>query len=184
MKNGLILNDVTISIQNFGTRLAVFLQGEREAVEQRYFSLWNHQATGGELEWWSDNCAFIWIWDSPATKKKPAITAYEKLGEAMSRGALAELLNHSNKKLKGQNGMEMAREITFQRLEQIAWVHWIKQEAWLDLHDFGTSVSAEKGTGNFDDDVVGKGLERTGTNLDARKLLRDEKEPEAETAEA
>jgi len=161
---GLVLYGVRISLQNFGTRLLLFMQGKKEDIEQRYYSFYNHEATSGELEWWSDNCAFIWLWDT-ATE-----TATQKLEKAMAFAAHFELQRtHDPKRDSLGRALKIARE----RIARIEWVTWMEWTSFLNIYDFADSIGAEKGTGNFDDDVVAKGLERTGVNLDARKLQKE-----------
>lgn len=148
------LNNVKILVQNCGTILGVFLQGEnKEAIEARYNSFWNHQATGGEPEWWCDNTLLFWIHSSGK------YNANEKLERAMTFAALAEILNTEN--TKKTNPMDRARRIARERISQIEMVNWVKTCAVdVDLYEFGDSVSAETSTGNFDDDVLGQGLKR------------------------
>lgn len=170
-----VLNGVTISLQNFGTRLAIFLQGEKEAIEQRYYSFWNHATATGELEWWSDNCAFLWIWD------RRGETCMEQLERGLTFAVNAELQNEGRH--PKQDSLGYALKIARQRIASMEWVNWIQWTAYLNLHGFADSVGAEKGTGNFDDDVIAPSLERTGSNLDVRKLNKQlDEEETAETA--
>jgi hypothetical protein len=150
------LNGVTISLQNFGTRLAVFLQGEKRAIEQRYFALWNHGATNGELEWWCDNCAFIWIFEDIHD------TAEDKLWRAMVWSAWNEIQNREE--TKGRNPMPEAIEIADKRISEMQWVNWYQQSAVWDMYDLGTSVKAEKETGNFNDDILGRTVQTAQTH--------------------
>lgn len=179
----LVLNNVTISVQNFGSRLAIFLQGEKEAIEQRYYAFWNYGGTSGELEWWSDVCAIIWLWDdeplivpertSPKwtpqlvqdinRKNRQRRTSMQKLLHVMTESALAEILN-ADGAAKGSNPIHLARDIAQLRVNEMEWVNWYQPKVSIDLYGMGTSVRAEKDTGNFDDDVVAKGLERNATS--------------------
>jgi hypothetical protein len=169
----LVLNNVTVNLQNFGTILGIFLVGKsKESIEERYFSFWNHGATGGDLEWWCDTCALFWIYTSKNQ------TAEDKLLTALANGALAELINKGS---KGHDPWPEACEIAMDRYEQMDHVTWFKTEKVWEMYDVGDSVTAEKGTGNFDDDVLGKAVTRTGTaSLDMIKATISADETEAE----
>lgn len=154
--NSLSLHGVTISAQNFGTRILVFLQGPKEAIEQRYYSFWNYGATGGELEWWCDNCAAFWVVGDEVTPPE------RRFEGAMAAAAQAELAN------KGQEiGLGKALSIARARLSEMQWVDWHKATDVWDAYTMGTSVTAEKGTGNFDDDCVTHAFERGASALDS-----------------
>lgn len=161
--NYLELNGVRISAQDFGTRIALILQGQTKNIEERYFSLYNHGATSGELEWWCDNTALLWIWDSPHE------TATQKLEKAFAFAAHCEL---ETQRAPKADSLGRALKIARQRLSQMNWVHWIEFTSFLDLHDFGTSVGAERSTGNFDDDVITAGLNLTNSTPDAKSLRK------------
>jgi len=170
----LVLNDITINLQNFGTILGIFLVGKsKEGIEQRYFSFWNHEATGGELEWWSETCALFWVYTSKDR------TAEDKLLFALAKAAMAELINKGD--TKGRDPWPEACDLAIDRFERIDHVTWFKTEKVWDMFDMGDSVAAEKGTGNFDDDVLGRVVTRTGTaSLDMIKAteLADEEADE------
>jgi hypothetical protein len=164
-----VLNGVSISLQNFGTRIAIFLQGKKEDIESRYYSLWNHECITGELVWWSDNCAFTWIYDYGIGCRE---TCMQKLEKAMAFAVHAELQN-SNRHPK-RDSLGYALKIARQRISTMPWVNWIKWEANLNLHGFGDSVSAEKPTGDFSDVLTTtiegsaghRGLSREGKELE------------------
>lgn len=148
------LNEVTISVQSFGSCWAVFLQGKQEDIEARFNSFWNWKGISGnkcELDWWYDNCATFFTYP-------------EKFTYAMQMAALQEILNTEN--TKGSNPLERARLIAKQRIDSIEMVNWIKYAASPEIFEMGSSVSAEKGTGNFDDDVLSKGAEITVATAD------------------
>jgi len=171
---GLVLNGVTINAQDFGTSILIYLTGEKEAIEHRYYAFYNHGGTNSkELEWNSDTNAQFYLVNGFGK------TALEKLQHVLIHCALAQILN--TRHTKGQNPMIEAAAIGLQNLNRIQWVTWYRATRHLNIHDFGDSVSAERGTGNFDDDVIAKGLERTGANLDARKLQKELEENEGQT---
>ena len=174
----LALNNVRVHLQNFGTILGIFLVGKsKEDIQRRYFSFYNHEATGGDLEWWCDNddnkVALFWIYSSKAR------SADEKLRLALVRAAHQELLKRHT---KGTNPWPKACDIAQARYESIERVTWFKSESVWDMFDMGDSVTAEKGTGNFDDDVLGAVVTRGGNDvLDANKQEKvlEENEEEA-----
>jgi hypothetical protein len=172
----LTLNGVKIFIQNATTRLFVFLKGTEQAITERYFSFWNHEATSGDLIWLGPEFAYFLVYDKTADK------ALNKIAWAVIDGAQAELMNSNRKPLNPQvEAIRIAKE----RLESIAWVAgWLSQSVVdVTLWNFGDSVAAEKGTGNFDDDVIASGLQRNAgseaeslnqTKLDELEQEQDE----------
>ncbi len=162
MNPPLILNGVTISAQNLGSRIGVFLTGHKQDIEWRFFAFWNYGATCGELEWWSETCALFWLWDD---KNK---TASEKIIHIFTQCALSEILSREN--TKGTNPMERAEAIAIVQFETMHWVNWYKQPGVFGLGNafsLGSSIKAERDTGNFNDDVVGKTLERHNSMVTA-----------------
>lgn len=144
----LTLCNVSIFVQDFGTVLGVFLRGAKENIINRYYSFWNWGATGGELEWWTDSCALFWI------HSKGGRTADERLFHAMAMMALFEILNKGEAK-KGTNPYPQACKIAEERISQIKKVTWFKiPQAHEVRHSIG-QICAEKGTGNFNDDILG-----------------------------
>jgi hypothetical protein len=153
-------------VQNLGTILGIFLTGKnRKAIEERYYSFWNHEATGGEPEWWSKTCLLFWI--NSAGKKD----CNEKLWQAMVASALAELCNSNP---KGKDQLPEAVRIAEERIASMENVTWFKTATTRAVNDpyytLGTSVSAEKGTGNFDDDVLANGLTRGASPEEANEV--------------
>lgn len=166
-----VLDNVTISLQDLGSVIAVFLQGSKEDIEARYNSLWNHQATGGELESWTENFGYILIWGNAKQ------TALEKLAQALTFAELSRMLNEGG--TKGSNPIDKAYETALAQIDKMEWVRWIYTSARdVEIYGFGDSVAAEKGTGNFDDDVIAEGLKRPGSNPD----MKVEEELEEEVA--
>jgi hypothetical protein len=169
----LSLKNVSVYLQDFGSVLGIFLVGQdKTAIEQRYFSFYNHEATGGDLEWWSDTCALFWIYSHKD------YSAQDKLMWSLAQGALAEMLN-SPVNLKGQKVWPKACEIAQERYDLIERVTWFHASVSLEMYDVGHAVSAEKGTGNFDDDVLGSVVMRNGnTTLDLIKVKQTKEENE------
>ena len=163
----LTLNNVKISLQNFGTIYGIFLNGtSKEAIEQRYYSFYNHEATGGDLEWWSETCGLFWIYTSKAG------TADDKLRLALARAAFAKIMQHNRP--AGIDPWPLACELAEKWYNAIDHVTWFKSESVWDMFDMGDSVTAEKGTGNFDDDVLGAVVSRAGNDaLDANKQSKE-----------
>src|SRR6185369_16490818 len=162
----LTLNGVIISAQDFGTRIAIFLQGEKKDIEFRHYAFYNHEACKGELEWWSDNCALFWI----ASDHRGLAEA--KLFQSLTNCALFEILNTEN--TKGTNPINRAKAVAKSQIEQMTWVNWYKERGsvW-EIYAMGSSVRAEKETGNFDDDVVAKGLERNAGQKVEAELVEE-----------
>jgi hypothetical protein len=175
------LQNVTISIQSFGTVLGVFLTGkDRTAIEQRFFSFWNHGATKGEMEWWSDTCAFFWVTESKNQ------TAEEKFKLSLIRAALYEILPPTSRRAyKHVNAWVDACEIGLKRFELIDRVNWLVFSNTIELFSLADSISAEKETGNFDDDVLGSVVSRDGaTKLEMLKIhVSDNEHEPSETPE-
>lgn len=138
------IDKVKIEVQSFGTVWAVFLSGAKEDIELRFNSFWNWKGICGnsaELEWWHDGMASFWSY--------PKNFAY-----AMEMAALAEILNSEN--TKGTNPLPRAVEIAEQRMGLIEKVTVIKNNDKIaqDVFGMGTSISAERSSGNFNDLVA------------------------------
>lgn len=172
----LTLNDVEIRLQNFGTRYAIFLSStNKTAIEERYYAFWNQNTTGGELEWWSDNVAMFWIWSTKNT------TCDDKLRWALAQIALKTILR--DRHTKGSNPWPDACDMAAEWYDSIDHVTWLSFNVTIDLYGMGDSVSAEKNTGNFNDDVVAQTLTRNGvSNLEATKNLEELSDEEPEPA--
>lgn len=142
------LGNVTINCQNFGTIIGVFLLGEKEIdIERRYLSFLHWKATGGDLEWWTNQCALFWVYSTVQD------TAENKILKALTNAALFEIINAQ--KTKGTNPWPAACALAAERYSQIEWVNWLTLGVRnLDIHGLGHTVHAEKDTGNFDDDVL------------------------------
>lgn len=153
------LHDTVISAQNFGTSIAVFLQGEKSAIESMFNSFWNHEATSGKLVWDCESCAYFWVSNQPE----------DRLWSAMVKAAQAEIMNAGS---KGTNALARAFKVANARFDAIDWVNWIKfPKASIDLFDLGTSVKAEKPNGDFSDAIV-ESLDR-GANTQASQSVKD-----------
>jgi hypothetical protein len=163
--NNLILNGVTISLQNFGTRILVWLEGKQEDIELRHNAFFNHGVTNCELEWTGDTCAGFWLWDN---KQK---TAMEQFQHAMTQSALFELLQAGG--TKGTNPMPQAREIAAARIAEAQWVTWYKCTARLDLHSLGSGPKAERETGDMSD-VYESVLQRPGATGSIEQIEEEE----------
>ena len=134
------LNAVTISAQSHGTSWTVFLRGKQEDVEARFNSYWNHGASSGELENWTDD-----LWSFSAY---PA-----RVLKAMERAALFEILNTRN--TKGTNPLPEARKIAKERFDAIEMVTYIRSGRDLgNLYSEGSPYAGKKGSedaGDFSD---------------------------------
>ncbi len=150
----LTVDGVTISAQDVGTRILVFLQASSmDAIKERFYSFWNHGATGGELEWWSDTCAAFWVWGSKTE------TPLRRLESAMVMATEAKHLNQGEDKGFGRCLTEVRR-----MLAQMKWVHWYQNLDVFTPYSMGDSIVAERGTGNFNDDVLGVTIEKSQTH--------------------
>ena len=179
----LTLNDVSIYLQNGGTVLAIYLVGSsKQAIEERYYSFYNHGVTGGELAWLNDNnapyTAFFWVYE------KKGVEVFDWFRFGLARAALAELLAPSNPhNFKGQDPWPIACEMALDRYDKIQHVNWLDFRVESDFgmgFAMGDAVSAEKGTGNFDDDVLGRAVTDGKAALDMVKARRQEGEEEVE----
>ena len=144
----LVLLNVQIQAQNFGSIIGIFLVSDDvTAINERYYSFFNHAATSGELEWWSTTCAMFWI--SSISKG----SAEYKLKRALVSAALSEILNTEN--TKETNPWPRANLIAEERYAAIEWVNWFQAGVLnLDIYSVADKVIAETPTGNFNDDVL------------------------------
>lgn len=181
----LTLKNVTVHLQDLGSIMCVHLTGRtKDAIEEQYFSFWNHEVTGGELEWENEIVspyhAFFWVYENTR------MTAEDKLLLGLARAALFEMLHpNSHKHTKGKQLWPLACDIAIERFESIERVNWLDIRTEVDFgagFSLGTSVKAEKGTGNFDDEVLANVLTRGGSaTLDMVKVQTEESEHEDET---
>jgi len=162
----LVLNGVTICCQNLGTILAIFLQGKQEDIERRYYAFWNYGATNGELEYWCDSCGLLWLYSDKH------LTAVDKLYKAFVHGALMEILNKGH--TKGRDPLSEAWDLAEYRISQIEMVNWYCADYSVELYGMGESITAEKGTGNFDDEVLGATVEGAASHKGIEKIEGEE----------
>lgn len=168
----LTLNGVTINLQLHGTIIGVFLTGTQRAIERQYFSFYNHETTGGELEWWSPTCGLFWIY---STERLPAM---QKFMRGLQRAALAERLNAGGKDEATGEDEAMAQAIAEERCKAVETVTWWDGNIRpIVLHGFGDQISAEKGTGNFNDDVLSKAIQLDAPTMEAMHATLKESEP-------
>ena len=95
-----------LAIENCGTQLALYLTGDnKQEIEERFYSLWNHGATSGELHWIFDENNLnpdgemrAYIWTKP-----------ERLEKAIVNAMLFKLLNEGEESncFKGCKGGAM-----------------------------------------------------------------------------
>jgi len=149
------LNNVVISVQDIGSVLGVFLQGKKEDIERRFFSFWNHEATSAELEYWCDECAMFFV--GPDQRE----AAERKLLKAFCRGVYAELTNAKHP--EGFATWRKAVDVGWERFDAAERVRWYMPVTGYDIYNMGV-VAAEKGTGNFDDDVLGETIRKSNTH--------------------
>ena len=184
----LTLNNVTINSQNFGSILCIHLTGPtKEGIEAQYFSFYNHETTGGELEWENDVVspyhAFFWVYSSVR------MVAADKVILGLARAALFEMLPpNTHEHHKGEDPWPSACEVGVARFEQIEAVTWLDIRTEVDFgagYALGDAVNAEKGTGNFDDEVLARVVTRGGNaTLDmVRAKQKDNEDAEAATEE-
>ncbi|MAH46517.1 hypothetical protein CMI37_11835 [Candidatus Pacearchaeota archaeon] len=103
-----------LEYQDCGTNIALFLDGEKEEIEQKHMSLWNHGATKSELEWVNEHRAYMW-------------TTKQKLLKALVNANLFGLLGvlKTVEEYKGIKGglLPKARELAdveFSGIEKVA----------------------------------------------------------------
>jgi len=73
----------TITYQDCGTNIAVFVDGNEQEINDKFFSFWNHGATNSELKMLTDWRGYFWT-----TKKK--------LIKALTNAHLFRMLNDSD----------------------------------------------------------------------------------------
>lgn len=116
-------------IQKIGTSIILGIIGtSTEAIIERYYSFWNHQATSEELEWKNPDFAYFW-------------TTTDKLKRALIRASLAEILNRKSRKFKGIKGgaLALAREQGKKKFDNIesAQIIQVKHGAANDKYNLG-----------------------------------------------
>ena len=73
----------TITKQDCGTNIAIFVDGNEQEIQDKFFSFWNHGATKSELKMLTDNKGYFWT-----TKKK--------LKKALTNAHLFRMLNDAD----------------------------------------------------------------------------------------
>ena len=69
---------------------------------------------------------------------------------------------NSHENTKGRDIWPNACDTGLARFDAIEHVNWIQFAASVTIYDVGHSITAEKGTGNFNDDVLGNVVMRHG----------------------
>ena len=95
--------------QPLGTVSLVGIESnDQQEILEQYYSLWNHEATGGKLHWMSDNFAYI-------TSSEEALEKY------FLNSSLHLLLNKYPDKYKGVEGgaMDDAKKLAIRRLGEL-----------------------------------------------------------------
>lgn len=102
---------IKIFSQNLGDVLVIGIQGStKEEIEGQYFSLWNHGAVDGELQWWTDFFAVCMIVD------KCKENVINKLKKALFNAEIAKIINNKEYLcFKGKKGG--FKELAEQRAE-------------------------------------------------------------------
>ena len=176
----LTLNGVSIHLQSFGSILCIHLTGPSMAdIEARYWSFYNHQTSGGEMEWENDVVSpyhsFFWVYSGVYQ------TAEDKVILGLIRGAMFEMLPpNSHASTKGRDIWPEACAVGVERFGIMDHVTWLDIRTEIDFgagYSFGDAVHAEKGTGNFDDEVLAKVVTRGGNaTLDMVKAKTNDNE--------
>ncbi len=128
-----------LAIENCGTQLALYLTGDnKQEIEERFYSLWNHGATSGELHWIFDENNLspeghlrAYIWTNP-----------EALEKAVTNAMLFSLLNEGEESncFKGCKGgaMPYAKAQARQFIDSIDGVkNWWRYQAENEIFELG-----------------------------------------------
>lgn len=141
----LILNNVSISLQSFGTVIGVILQGPREAIEERFNSFWNWKATNAELEWLFDDMAIFYVYDSkgmPAMRKIYLAMVHATWFQRVNAGLISGDFD-----LPDSESYRVATE----RMRQANWVRLVMPNKYLEQSFSIGQVKAEKEVGDVTD---------------------------------
>jgi hypothetical protein len=135
-----------MTFQNCGTSWVLFLFGTKQEINERHTSLFNWNATSGELNWLSDGCALCW-------------TSQERLFKYYFNLAVMELWG-DDKKGKKDGVKPEATVIAEQRM---AALEQEKQPlSWsdgVDLYEMGV-IAAEKPDEDLLDWMVMRGFQQ------------------------
>ncbi len=128
-----------LAIENCGTQLALYLTGDnKQEIEERFYSLWNHGATSGELHWIFDENNLnpdgemrAYIWTKP-----------ERLEKAIVNAMLFKLLNEGEESncFKGCKGgaMPYAKAQAQEFIKSIEGVkNWWRYQAEAEVFELG-----------------------------------------------
>jgi hypothetical protein len=123
---------VNITYQNCGNNWVVFLDGDNQTeIEQKYYSLWNWQATSGRLDWLNDKGAKIW-------------TSKERMFRYFKNICLNELIDSGEFKGKKGGALSRAKEMATEKLNEMVKTNdVIKFGKYLEAYSLGM-IKAEK----------------------------------------
>ena len=111
-------NEVKLAVENCGSQLCIWIEGDEQSVKERFWSFWNHGATSGELHWQLDSLAYFW-------------TTPEKLKKALVNINLFRLLNAAD---------SVAEESVFKGCKGGA-MPYAREQAEKDYHELLTENS-------------------------------------------
>ena len=100
---------VKMTYQNCGSNWVVFIKGDTQIeIEQQYYSLWNWNATSGELDWLQDDLAKIW------TSKARLLRYFQNI-------CLNELIDTRASEFEGVKGgaLSKAKEMAKERFDTL-----------------------------------------------------------------
>jgi hypothetical protein len=105
--------EAQLKVENCGSQLCIWIEGEEEAVNQRFYSFWNHGATSGELHWELDWLAYFWTTPDKLKKALVNINLFKVLNDAEANGYLDQF--------KGEKGgaLPYARKMAEQQYEEL-----------------------------------------------------------------
>lgn len=137
-----------LAIEDIGTQLCLYLTGEdKQEIVERFYSLWNHGATSGELHWIFEESNL-----SPEGEMRAYIwTTPERLEKAVLNAMLFKLLNEAEESncFKGCKGgaMPYAKAQAREFIDSIEGVkNWWRYAAETEVFDLG-SIVAENSDG-------------------------------------
>ena len=137
-----------LATEDCGSQIALYLTGDnKQEIEERFYSLWNHGATSGELHWIFDENNLnpdghmrAYIWTKP-----------ERLEKAILNAMLFKLLNEGEESncFKGCEGgaMPYAKAQAQEFIASIDGVkNWWRYQAQTEVYELG-EICAENPDG-------------------------------------
>lgn len=155
----LSLNNVKLEIQPLGSACFIFMIGEEKDIELRFNSFANHGATQlDHPDWWTPRVATFSTTTIAAQLAFVRAAFYELISNPKFLTKIENDKLSKGCKRKKIDAWDIAHAVGFNRFYRMKTVSLHRFGKNNNMYALGSSVKAEKNTGNFNDDVLGNNV--------------------------